>query len=170
MGSQRASGETGNASCRFFFAKKAWKGEFTMDQQVISLMIALFVFLNIPILFLYRWERKRPSRLRWRVYALCFLVVCGSAFTAGFFLGNMVESTSYALAYAFQLDRETSAEAAKVVVHLTVAILTAFLSSLYVVRKNLSSAQLSNRISPKKLISRTKQDLVGSFGSQPRSV
>jgi hypothetical protein len=166
MGSQRASGETGNASCRFFFAKKAWKGEFTMDQQVISLMIALFVFLNIPILFLYRWERKRPSRLRWRVYARCFLVVCGSAFTAAFLLANIVDSTSSALAYAFQLDRETSAEAAKMVVKLMAAVLSASLSALYIARKITQSGLTDHGNDTTRLLSRTKFRLVKSLGPQ----
>ena len=150
----------------FFFAKKAWKGEFTMDQQIISLMIALFVFLNIPILFLYRWEGKRPSRLRWRVYPLCFLVVCGSAFTAALLLANIVDSTSSAVAYAFQLDRETSAEAAKIVVNLMAAVLSASLSALYVMRKITRSALTDHGNDTTRLLSRIKFRLVKSLGPQ----
>jgi hypothetical protein len=130
-----------------------------MDQQSISLMIALFAVSNIPTLFLYSRERTQSSRLRWRSYSLCFLLVCGNAFIAALVLANMVDSIAYALAHAFQLDRETSAETAKVVVQLTAAILAAFLSTLYVLRRNLLSAPLNNRPSPKRLISRTKLDL-----------
>jgi hypothetical protein len=137
-----------------------------MDQQVISLMIALFVFLNIPILFLYRWERKRPSRLRLRVYALCFLVVCGSAFTAALLLANIVDSTSSALAYAFQLDRETSAEAAKIVVNLMATVLSASLSALYVTRKITRSALTDHGNDTTRLLSRVKFRLARVLGPQ----
>ena len=84
-----------------------------MDQQNISLMIGLFVLIGIRYLFLYVWRTKRASRLPKKAYPLCCLVVCGSAFAAGFFLASvMIDSTFSALGYAFQLDRETSALAA----------------------------------------------------------
>jgi hypothetical protein len=67
-------------------------------------------------------------------------MVCGSAFVAGFFLASGIDSIFYALAYVFQLDRETSAVAAKVAVNL-MAVLPASLAGLYVVKKIIRSGQ-----------------------------
>jgi hypothetical protein len=68
-------------------------------------------------------------------------MVCGIAFAAGFFLASQIDSTFYALAYAFQLDRETSAVAAKVAINL-MAVLPASLAGLCVVRKIIHSAPM----------------------------
>jgi drug/metabolite transporter (DMT)-like permease len=111
-----------------------------MDHQNISLMIALFIFLGTPFLFLYVWRTKHVPRLPWKAYLLC-LMVCGIAFAAGFFLASPVDSTFYALAYAFQFDRETSAVAAKVAINL-MAVLPASLAGLCVVRKIIHSAPM----------------------------
>lgn len=61
------------------------------------------------------------------------------AFAAAFFLGRLTDAVFYALAYAFQLDRETAAMAARVAVNLT-AISAASLTGLWVVRKIVHSA------------------------------
>ena len=113
-----------------------------MDQQNISLMIGLFVLIGIRYLFLYVWRTKRASRLPKKAYPLCCLVVCGSAFAAGFFLASvMIDSTFSALGYAFQLDRETSALAAKAAVNL-MAVLLASLAGLCVLRKLIHPAAI----------------------------
>jgi hypothetical protein len=109
-----------------------------MDQENISLMITLFVFLNMPILLLYICDRKRAAPLPWKSYPLCFFIVHGTAFVAGLFLGSMVDSTFHALAYIFQLEHETSAVAAKIAVNLMAVL--ASLSVFYVVRNKLRSA------------------------------
>jgi len=70
-------------------------------------------------------------------------MVCGSAFAAGFFLASVIDSIFYALAYAFQLDRETSVVAAKIAVNL-MAVLPVSLAALYVVRKLIRSAPIHN--------------------------
>jgi hypothetical protein len=113
-----------------------------MDQQNISLMVALLIFLGTPFLLLYVWRTKHVPRLPRKAYALC-LMVCGSAFAAGFFLASVIDSIFYALAYAFQLDRETSVVAAKIAVNL-MAVLPVSLAALYVVRKLIHSAPIHN--------------------------
>ena len=105
-----------------------------MDQQFVALLGALFIFLGVFFLFLYSWQAKQGWRLPWKAFALCSLVACGTAFAAGFFLANMADSTSYALANALQLDQETSARAAKLAINLT-AILAASTAGLWVARK-----------------------------------
>jgi uncharacterized membrane protein YqjE len=111
-----------------------------MDQQIISLMIGLFVLIGVRYLFLYVWQAKHACRLPKKAYPLCCLVVCGSAFVAGFFLaGVMFDSTFSALGHAFRLDRETSELAAKVAVSL-IAVLPASLAGLWVLRKVIHSA------------------------------
>jgi hypothetical protein len=125
-----------------FFGQNGTEGDFAMDQQNISLMIGLFVLIGIRYLFLYVWRTKRASRLPKKAYPLCCLVVCGSAFAAGFFLASvMIDSTFSALGYAFQLDRETSALAAKAAVNL-MAVLLASLTGLCVLRKGIHSAAI----------------------------
>jgi hypothetical protein len=108
-----------------------------MDQQNISLVIGLFVLIGIRYLFLYVWRTKRASRLPKKAYPLCCLVVCGSALAASV----MIDSTFSALGYAFQLDRETSALAAKAAVNL-MAVLLASLAGLCVLRKIIHSAAI----------------------------
>jgi uncharacterized membrane protein YqjE len=110
-----------------------------MDQQNFSLMIALFVFLGAPFLLLFIWQTKHASRLPAKLVPLCCLIVCGSAFVAGFLLASVTDSTFYALARAFQLDRETSATSARLVINL-MAVLAASLAGLWVVRKITRSA------------------------------
>ena len=110
-----------------------------MDQQ-ISLMIGVFIFLGTPFLFLYVWRTKHAARMLWEAYPLC-LIVCAIAFAASFFLGNVINSTFNALAYAFQLDREISAVAAKVAINLT-AVLPVSLAGLLVARKIVHSAPI----------------------------
>ena len=110
-----------------------------MDQQ-ISLMIGVFIFLGTPFLFLYVWRTKHVARLLWKAYPLC-LMVCAAAFAASFSLGNVTDSTFNALAYAFQLDREISAVAAKVAINLT-AVLPVSLAGLLVARKIVHSAPI----------------------------
>ena len=111
-----------------------------MDQQNISLMIALFIFLGTPFLFLYVWRAKHVSRLLWKAYPLC-LMVCVTAFAATFSLASVIDSTFYALAYAFQLDRENSAMAAKIAVNL-MGVVPVSLAGLCVVRKVIPSAPI----------------------------
>jgi len=113
-----------------------------MDQQNISLMIGLFVLIGMRYLFLYVWRTKRASRLPKKAYPLCCLVACGGAFATGFFLASvMIDSTFFALGYAFQLDLETSALAAKAAVNL-MAALPASVAGLYVLRRVIHSAAI----------------------------
>jgi|GEM_PF-5735370 len=108
-----------------------------MDQQNVSFMIGLFIFLGAPFLFLHVWRAKH-SRLLWKAYPLC-LMVCVTAFAAAFSLASVIDSTFYALAYAFQLDRENSAMAAKIAVNL-MGVVPVSLAGLCVVRKVIRSA------------------------------
>jgi len=105
-----------------------------MDQQMFSLMIALSVFLGAPTLYLYVWQKKHRSRLPWKAFFLCCFIVCGSALAASLFLGSVTDATSYAVVSAFQLDRETSALAAKLAVRL-MATLPVSLAGVWVVKK-----------------------------------
>ena len=105
-----------------------------MAQQIISSMVALFVVLGASFLFLYVWQTKHALRLPWKAFPLFCLIVCGTAFAAGFVLASVTDSTFYALTSAFQLDRETSALAAKLTINL-MAVLAAPLAGLWVVRK-----------------------------------
>ena len=105
-----------------------------MDQQIISLMVALFVLLGFFFLFLYVGQTKHGSRLSWKAFVFCSLIVCGSAFVAGFFLASLTEPASYALANAFRLDRATSVLAAKLTVNL-MAALAVSPAGLWIVRK-----------------------------------
>lgn len=123
----------------FFLPGKAGEGALAMDQQNITLMAALFGFLGVPFLLLYVRQKRRASRLPWKSLPLCCFIVCGMAFAAAFFLGRLTDAVFYALAYAFQLDRETAAMAARVAVNLT-AISAASLAGLWVVRKIVHSA------------------------------
>lgn len=126
----------------FFLAKNGTEGDFAMDQQNISLMIGLFVLIGMRYLFLYVWRTKRASRLPKKAYPLCCLVACGGAFATGFFLASvMIDSTFSALGYAFQLDLETSALAAKAAVNL-MAALPASMAGLYVLRRVIHSAAI----------------------------
>lgn len=101
-------------------------------------MIGVFVFLGTPFLFLYVWRTMHASGLLWKAYPLC-LMVCATAFATGFFLANVIDSTFYALAYAFQLDPESSAVAAKIAVKL-MAVVPVSLAGLCVVRKILPNS------------------------------
>lgn len=105
-----------------------------MDQQISFLIVALFVLLGFFFLFLYVRQSKHGSRLSWKAFALCSLIVGGSAFVAGFFLASLTEPTSYALANAFRLDRATSVLAAKLTVNL-IAALAVSPAGLWIVRK-----------------------------------
>ena len=111
-----------------------------MDQHNLSLMVALFIFLGTPLLLLYVWRTKHIPGLPRKAYPLCFMV-CGGAFAAGFFLAGVIDSILYALAYAFQLDHETSAMAAKVAVTL-MAALPASLAGLFGVKKIIRTAAI----------------------------
>ena len=113
-----------------------------MDQQNISLMIGLFVLIGMRYLFLYVWRTKRASHLPKKAYPLCCLGVCAGAFATGFFLASvMIDSTFSVLGYAFQLDRETSALAAKAAVNL-MAALPASVAGLCVLRRVILSAAI----------------------------
>jgi hypothetical protein len=106
-----------------------------MDQENITFMLTLFVFLNIPVLALYIYGRRHSALLPWKSYPLCFLIVHGTAFVAGLLLGNVVESTYNAMNYILHdVDSETSAMAAKAVVSLMAV--AASLSAFCVIRKN----------------------------------
>ena len=111
-----------------------------MDQQNISLMIGLVLLLGSRFLFQYVWQRKNALRMPRKAYPLCCLIVCGSAVAAPFFLGSVIDSI-YTLAYAFHLDRETSAMTAKVAVNLMAGV-PASLAALLVLRKVLRAAPI----------------------------
>lgn len=111
-----------------------------MDQQNIAIMIGLVLLLGSRFLFQYVWQRKNPSRTLRKAYLLCCLLACGSAATAAFFLGSVIDSI-YTLASAFHLDRETSAMMANVAVNLMAAV-PASVAGLFLLRKLLRAAPI----------------------------